>query len=69
MCSFEGVCFSLSIEIAGLGITLLPEMVVEQAIRQGDVHVISIEPPLMRKIYCISHMEEGLLLRAFEEER
>ncbi|PEC19731.1 LysR family transcriptional regulator [Bacillus cereus] len=54
---------------AGLGITLLPEMVVEQAIRQGDVHVISIEPPLMRKIYCISHMEEGLLLRAFEEER
>ncbi len=29
---------------AGLGITLIPEMVVEQAVRQGNVHAISVEP-------------------------
>ncbi|HDR7793453.1 TPA: LysR family transcriptional regulator [Bacillus luti] len=54
---------------AGLGITLLPEMVVEQAVRQGNVHVISIEPPLMRKIYFASHMKECLLLQSFEDMR
>ncbi|PGX10111.1 LysR family transcriptional regulator [Bacillus sp. AFS033286] len=48
---------------AGLGITLLPEMAVEQAVRQGNVHVIFVEPPLMRKIYFISHREEGSLSR------
>lgn len=52
---------------AGLGITLLPEMVVEQAVRQGNVHVISIEPPLVRKIYFASHMKECLLLQSFED--
>lgn len=52
---------------AGLGITLLPEMAVEQAVKQGNVHAISIEPPLIRKIYFASHMKECLLLQSFED--
>ena len=51
---------------AGLGITLLPEMSVEQAVKQGNVHVISVEPPLMRKIYFVSHMKECPLWQSFE---
>lgn len=54
---------------AGLGITLLPEMVVEQAVKQGNVHAISIEPPLVRKIYFVSHMKENLLLQSFDDGR
>ena len=52
---------------AGLGITLLPERSVEQAVRQGNVHAIYVEPPLMRKIYFASHMKECLLLQSFED--
>ncbi|MGE7936048.1 LysR family transcriptional regulator [Bacillus paramycoides] len=52
---------------AGLGITLLPEIAVQQAVMQGNVHAISVEPSLMRKIYFVSHMEEGLLSRSFED--
>ncbi|PGB03149.1 LysR family transcriptional regulator [Bacillus toyonensis] len=52
---------------AGLGITLLPEMSVEQAVKQGNVHVISVEPPLMRKIYLVSHMKECPLWQSFED--
>ncbi|MEF3384755.1 LysR family transcriptional regulator, partial [Bacillus anthracis] len=29
----------------------------------------SIEPPLVRKIYFVSHMEEGPLLHSFDDER
>ena len=59
----------LAMVSAGLGITLLPEIAVEQAVRQGNVHAISIEPPLLRKIYFASHMEEGLVLHSFDDER
>lgn len=52
---------------AGLGITLLPEMSVEQAVKQGNVHVISVEPPLMRKIYFVSHRKECPLWQSFED--
>ncbi|EEL38282.1 hypothetical protein IEK_00864 [Bacillus toyonensis] len=52
---------------AGLGITLLPEMSVEQAVKQGNVHVISVEPPLMRKISFVSHMKECPLWQSFED--
>ncbi len=52
---------------AGLGITLLPERAVEQSVRQGNVHVISVEPPLMRKIYFVSHTKDCLLLQSFED--
>ncbi|MDA1771168.1 LysR family transcriptional regulator [Bacillus cereus] len=52
---------------AGLGITLLPERAVEQSVRQGNVYVISVEPPLMRKIYFVSHTKDGLLLQSFED--
>jgi len=33
------------------------------------VHAISIEPPLVRKIYFASHMEEGYLVHSFDDER
>ncbi|WP_144507344.1 LysR family transcriptional regulator, partial [Bacillus mycoides] len=46
---------------AGLGITLLPETAVQQAVIQGNVRAISVEPPLMRKIYFVSHMKESSL--------
>ncbi|HFV2809451.1 TPA: LysR substrate-binding domain-containing protein, partial [Streptococcus agalactiae] len=59
----------LAMVSAGLGITLLPEIAVEQAVRQGNVHAISIEPPLVRKIYFASHMEEGYLVHSFDDER
>ncbi|MED0968660.1 LysR family transcriptional regulator [Bacillus paramycoides] len=49
---------------AGLGITLLPEIAVQQAVMQGNVHAISVEPSLLRKIYFVSHMEECLLSRS-----
>ncbi|MED1567219.1 LysR family transcriptional regulator [Bacillus paramycoides] len=52
---------------AGLGITLLPEIAVQQAVMQGNVHAISVEPSLLRKIYFVSHMEECLLSRSFED--
>lgn len=52
---------------AGLGITLLPERAVEQSVRQGNVHGISVEPPLMRKIYFVSHTKDCLLLQPFED--
>ncbi|EJQ46804.1 hypothetical protein IEQ_03993 [Bacillus cereus BAG6X1-2] len=48
---------------AGLGITLLPEAAVQQAVMQGNVRAISVEPPLMRKIYFVSHMKESSLFR------
>ncbi len=32
---------------AGLGITWLPETVLQQAVMQGNVRAISVEPPLM----------------------
>ncbi|MDM5195684.1 LysR family transcriptional regulator [Bacillus hominis] len=48
---------------AGLGITLLPEAAVQQAAMQGNVRAISVEPPLMRKIYFVSHMKESSLFR------
>lgn len=59
----------LAMVSAGLGITLLPEIAVEQAVRQGNVHAISIEPTIVRKIYFASHMEEGPLLHSFADER
>ncbi|QWU47220.1 LysR family transcriptional regulator [Bacillus sp. NP247] len=46
---------------AGLGITLLPETAVQQAVMQGNLRAISVEPPLMRKIYFVSHMKESSL--------
>ncbi|WP_074596098.1 LysR family transcriptional regulator [Bacillus cereus] len=46
---------------AGLGITLLPERAVEQSVRQGNVHVISVEPPLMRNIEKdYNHIERNM---------
>ncbi|OQR53775.1 LysR family transcriptional regulator [Bacillus sp. CDB3] len=53
---------------AGLGITLLPETAVQQAVMQGNVRAISVEPPLMRKIYFVSHLKECSLLHSFEAE-
>ena len=48
---------------AGLGITLIPEMVVEQAVRQGNVRAISVEPPLVRKnLFRISYERAACLL-------
>jgi DNA-binding transcriptional LysR family regulator len=42
---------------AGLGVTLLPEIAVEQAVKDG-ISVIHVEPALTRTIYFISHKEE-----------
>ncbi|WP_377864213.1 LysR family transcriptional regulator [Bacillus sp. R86525] len=51
---------------AGLGITLLPETAVQQAVMQGNVRAISVEPPLIRKIYFVSHLKECSFLHSFE---
>ncbi|KFM99581.1 LysR family transcriptional regulator [Bacillus clarus] len=51
---------------AGMGITLLPEIAVEQAM-QGNIRVISIEPSLMRSIYFVSHKEECSLLHSIDD--
>ncbi|MBJ8104593.1 MULTISPECIES: LysR family transcriptional regulator [Bacillus cereus group] len=53
---------------AGLGITLVPETAVQQAVMQDNVRAISVEPPLMRKIYFVSHLKECSLLHSFEAE-
>ncbi|MEN1939158.1 LysR family transcriptional regulator [Paenibacillus sp. 102] len=50
---------------AGLGITLLPEMAVEQAVQDG-ISIIHVEPALTRVIYFISHREERSLLQALQ---
>ena len=42
---------------AGLGVTLLPEIAVKQAVKDG-ISVIHVEPALTRTIYFISHKEE-----------
>ncbi|MEK0223182.1 LysR family transcriptional regulator [Bacillus proteolyticus] len=51
---------------AGLGITLVPETAVQQAVMQDKVRAISVEPPLIRKIYFVSHLKECSFLQSFE---
>jgi len=50
---------------AGLGITLLPEIAVKQAMQAG-IRVMHVEPTLTRVIYFISHREEMSLLKALQ---
>ena len=51
---------------AGLGITLVPETAVQQAVMQDNVRTISVEPPLIRKIYFVSYLKEYSFLQSFE---
>ncbi|MGE6595286.1 LysR family transcriptional regulator [Bacillus proteolyticus] len=51
---------------AGLGITLVPETAVQQAVMQDNVRAISVEPPLIRKIYFVSYLKEYSFLQSFE---
>lgn len=50
---------------AGLGVTLLPEIAVNQAVKDG-ISVIQVEPVLTRVIYFISHREEMSLLQVLQ---
>ncbi|MCI0763864.1 LysR family transcriptional regulator [Bacillus sp. TL12] len=50
---------------AGLGVTLLPEIAVKQAVKDG-ISVIQVEPALTRVIYFISHREEMSLLQVLQ---
>jgi len=50
---------------AGLGITLLPEIAVEQAVRDG-IRIIHVEPTLTRVVYFISHREDASLLQSLQ---
>ncbi|HEK9103074.1 LysR family transcriptional regulator [Bacillus pfraonensis] len=50
---------------AGLGVTLLPEIAVNQAVKDG-ISVIQVEPALTRAIYFISHREEMSLLQVLQ---
>ena len=50
---------------AGLGITLLPEIAVKQAMQAG-IRVMHVELTLTRVIYFISHREEMSLLKALQ---
>ncbi|WP_410984156.1 LysR family transcriptional regulator [Bacillus cereus] len=47
---------------AGLGVTLLPEIAVEQAMQSG-ICMIPVEPPLTRAIYFASHKKEESLVQ------
>ncbi|PEI90109.1 LysR family transcriptional regulator [Bacillus pseudomycoides] len=50
---------------AGLGITLLPEIAVEQAVQDG-IRIIHVEPTLTRVVYFISHREDASLLQSLQ---